>query len=35
VREPSGRIIETTELRDAYFGYQLDDAGAAIFADLV
>jgi hypothetical protein len=35
VREPSGGIIETTELREAYFGYELDDEGAAIFAELV
>jgi len=30
-----GAIIETTELRDAYYGFELGDDGAEIFADLV
>lgn len=33
-RDPvSGRIIETTELRAAYYGYEMDEAEAAKFAD--
>jgi hypothetical protein len=35
VAAPGGVIIETTELRAAYYGFELDDDGAAIFADLV
>ena len=34
LREPSGRIVETTERRDAYYGHEFDEEGAAIFADL-
>jgi hypothetical protein len=30
--EPCGHIVETTELRTAYFGSQLDDHTAEVFA---
>lgn len=34
-RDPvSGRIVETTELRMAYFGFEMDEAEAAQFADV-
>jgi hypothetical protein len=35
IAAPGGVIIETTALRDAYYGYELDGDGAAIFAELV
>ena len=33
VQAPTGRLIETTEVREAYFGWQLDDEGAELFAE--
>jgi hypothetical protein len=30
--EPSGRVIETTEERTAYYGHRFDDEGAKLFA---
>jgi hypothetical protein len=35
VNSSDGGMIETTELRDVYSGYELDDEGAATFAGLV
>lgn len=35
VEDRRGRVIETTGLRDAYFGYELDAQGAEMFAGLV
>jgi hypothetical protein len=35
VREESGHVVETTEICEAYFGHEFDEAGAKIFAQLV
>ncbi|HEY9459012.1 MAG TPA: hypothetical protein VIQ56_14000 [Gaiella sp.] len=32
---PGGHVVETTEPRTAYYGFEFDDEGAAIFAPTV
>jgi hypothetical protein len=32
IRDPSGAIVETTEVRSVYFGFEFDDEGAELFA---